>query len=155
MTDEQRFFFDLRGWILLPAVLSQEEIDAARAECYTAMERGEHLGAKGYEGELQKLPDHPAIVDILEDILSDNPYRSDDAYAFRCENSFITVRPPGWSTAERSDNGMPHVVRPPQRANAMRYHDVIMGMPAKRRSLFRGVWQLGGNTAYSAENRAL
>ena len=31
MTDEQRFFFDLRGWILLPAVLSQREIDAARA----------------------------------------------------------------------------------------------------------------------------
>ena len=91
----------------------------------------------------------------LHDILSDDPYRSDDAYGFRCENSFITVRPPGWSTAERSDNGMPHVVRPPQRANAMRYHDVIMGMPAKRRSLFRGVWQLGGNTAYSAENRAL
>ena len=34
MTDEQRFFFDLRGWMLLPAVLSQQEIDAARAECY-------------------------------------------------------------------------------------------------------------------------
>ena len=26
-------------------------------------------------------------------------------------------------------------------------------MPPKRRTLFRGVWQLGGNTAYSADNR--
>ena len=76
MTDEQRFFFDLRGWILLPPILSQQEIDAARAECYDAVERGEHLGLKGYEGELQKLLDHPAIVDILEDILSDDPYRN-------------------------------------------------------------------------------
>ena len=53
MTDEQRFFFDLRGWILLPAVLSRQEIDAAKAECYAAVESGEHLGARGYEGELQ------------------------------------------------------------------------------------------------------
>ena len=34
-------------------------------------------------------------------------------------------------------------------------HEVIMRMPPKRRSLFRGVWQLGGNTAYSVENRSL
>ena len=66
MTDEQRFFFDLRGGILLPAVPSQRKIDAARAECYAAGERGDH-----------------------------------------------------------------------------------------RRTLFRGVWQFGGNTTYSAENRTL
>ena len=42
MTDEQRFFFDRRGWILLPAVPSQREIDAARSECYAAGERGDH-----------------------------------------------------------------------------------------------------------------
>ena len=40
MTDEQRFFFDLRGWMLLPAVLSEREIDAARAECYAIVEAG-------------------------------------------------------------------------------------------------------------------
>ena len=33
--------------MLLPAVLSQREIDAARAECYAAVESGEHLGAEG------------------------------------------------------------------------------------------------------------
>ncbi|MDD9986573.1 MAG: hypothetical protein OXQ31_09905 [Spirochaetaceae bacterium] len=78
MTDEQRFFFDLRGWMLLPAVLSQQEIDAARAECYAAEGR-EDDDERGYEGELQKLLDHPAIVDILHDILSDDPFLSDDA----------------------------------------------------------------------------
>ena len=34
-------------------------------------------------------------------------------------------------------------------------HDVIMAMPPKRRTLFRGVWQLGGNTGYSVDNRSL
>lgn len=34
-------------------------------------------------------------------------------------------------------------------------HAVIEAMPTKRRSLFRGVWELGGNKEYSQENRAL
>ena len=35
-------------------------------------------------------------------------------------------------------------------------HEVIEAMPTKRRSLFRGVWQIGGqNHAYSLENRSL
>ena len=34
MTEEQKFFFDLRGWILLPGVLSEEEICTMKAEAY-------------------------------------------------------------------------------------------------------------------------
>jgi hypothetical protein len=36
-------------------------------------------------------------------------------------------------------------------------HEVIMQMPPKRRSLFRGTWALGagGNRAYSEDNRSL
>ena len=34
MTDEMRFFFDLKGWILLPAVLSADEIQRFRAAVY-------------------------------------------------------------------------------------------------------------------------
>ena len=32
MTPEQKFFFDLRGWILLPSVLSESEIEEMKAE---------------------------------------------------------------------------------------------------------------------------
>ena len=39
MTPEQKFFFDLRGWILLPAVLSQAEIDEMKAEVYAGAGR--------------------------------------------------------------------------------------------------------------------
>ncbi len=262
MTDEQKFFFDLRGWITLPRVLADEDIEEMKAEVYG--------GAKNnYEGALQRLLDHPAIVGILSEILAEDPFIRDDCYGFRCESSFTTIRPPGWDTSERRDNGMPHVVRPPQQANAMRYqvaggkifsgltrvvweleeaksgqgatsflsgshkahfnyggpnpyapniggspweqemrdamddyscppgsvvifteslihaandwtnpdnprcavfncynsiwaqwhktnlpHEVIAEMPVKRRSLFRGTWQMGGNTEYSEENRA-
>ena len=34
MTPEQKFFFDLRGWILLPSVLSASEIEEMKAEVY-------------------------------------------------------------------------------------------------------------------------
>lgn len=132
MTDEQKFFFDLKGWITLPAVLSSEEIEVMKAEVYA--------GAKNsYEGHLQTLLDHPAIVGILSEILAEDPFVLDEAYPFRCEASFNTVRPPGWLTMERRDQGMPHVVRPPQQANAMRYQ-VAGGKIFS--GLTRVVWEL-------------
>lgn len=132
MTDEQKFFFDLKGWITLPGVLSDEDIEVMKAEVYG--------GAKNsYEGNLQRLLDHPAIVGILSEILTEDPFVRDDVYGFRCEASFNTVRPPGWLTQERRDQGMPHVVRPPQQANAMRYQ-VAGGKIFS--SLTRVVWEL-------------
>ena len=46
MTDEQRFFYDLRGWILLPAVLTADEIEPLKAEFYGG-------ARQSYEGKLQ------------------------------------------------------------------------------------------------------
>ena len=81
-----------------------------------------YAGAKlSYDGALQRQLDHPAIVGILTEILSEAPFVSDDCYSFRYEGSFTTARPPGWSKSEQGDGGLPHVVRPPQQANAMRY----------------------------------
>lgn len=144
MTAEQKFFFDLRGWILLSAVLSTTEIDKMKSEVYA--------GAKqSYEGALQELLDHPAIAGILTEILGEEPFEADDCYSFRCEGSFTTVRPPGWSTVDRGDGGMPHVVRPPQQANAMRYQ--VAGKKIFS-GLTRVVWELEavkagtGNTSF-------
>ena len=73
-----------------------------------------YAGARqSYQGALQTLLDHPAIVGVLNEILSEDPFVRDDCYGFRCEGSFTTVRPPGWDVSERGDNGLPHVVRPP------------------------------------------
>ena len=132
MTPEQKFFFDLRGWILLPSILSAPEIEEMKAEVYDG-------ARQSYQGALQTLLDHPAIVGILNEILSEDPFVVDDCYGFRCEGSFTTVRQPGWSTGERGDNGLPHVVRPPQQANAMRYQVAGGKIFA---GLTRVVWEL-------------
>ena len=151
MTPEQKFFFDLRGWILLPSVLSEDEIEETKAEVYAG-------ARQSYEGALQKLLDHPAIVGILNEILSEDPFVKDDCYGFRCEGSFTTVRPPGWSKSERGDGGLPHVVRPPQQANAMRYQVAGGKIFA---GLTRVVWELeevkagsGGTSFLSGSHKA-
>ena len=95
-------------------------------------------GAKqGYQGALQDLLDHPAVVGILTEILAEEPYLGEDYYSSRCENSFITVRHAGWKSDKGT--GLPHVVRPPQQANAMRYqvagNKIFSG-------LTRVVWEL-------------
>jgi len=132
MTPEQKFFFDLRGWIVLPAILGPKEIEEMKAEVYD--------GARNsYQGKLQNLLDHPAIVGILSEILSEQSFLINDCYSFRCEGSFTTVRPPGWSKLERGDMGLPHVVRPPQQANAMRYQVAGNKIFA---GLTRVVWEL-------------
>lgn len=132
MTDEQKFFFDLKGWITLPAVLDEAEIEEMKAAVYDGAK-------KSYEAPLDRLLDHPAIVGILSEILADERYERETCYGFRCEASFTTIRRPGWDTTERPDNGMPHVVRPPQRANAMRYQ--IAGGKIFS-GLTRVVWEL-------------
>ena len=102
MTDEQKFFFDLRGWIMIPSVLSPDEIEEMKAEI--------HAGAKNaYEGKLQTLLDHSVIVGILTEILSEDPFVNDEAYSFRCENSFTTIRPAGWKRQDVNGTGMPQV----------------------------------------------
>ena len=132
MTPEQKFFFDLRGWIVLPAVLELKEIEEMKAEVYG--------GARNsYQGQLQYLLDHPAIVGVLSEILSEQSFIRNNCYSFRCEGSFTTVRPTGWSKLERGDMGLPHVVRPPQQANAMRYQ-VAGGKIFS--GLTRVVWEL-------------
>lgn len=161
MTDEQRFFFDLRGWILLPAVLSAAEIKTMKSEVYAVAEPRQHQYInpnQSYQGALQTLLDHPAIAGILSEILAEEPFLSDEAYAFRCENSFITIRPPGWSKMERRDRGLPHVVRPPQQANAMRYQVAGNKIFA---GLTRVVWELeevkaghGGTSFLSGSHKA-
>ena len=151
MTDEQKFFFDLKGWIMLPEVLSPAEIEEAKKAVYD--------GAKNaYHEKLQYLIDHPAVTGILAEILSEEPFVREDRYSFRFEGSFVAVRPPGWSVEERGDNGLPHVVRPPQQANAMRYQ-VAGGKIFS--GLTRVVWELeevkagmGGTTFLSGSHKA-
>jgi len=145
MTDEQRFFFDLRGWLLLPAVLTAAEISRYRAAVYAQSEAplngvspSPHpptrprladpslcqgatntIVGNGYTGVLSELLDHPAVAGILAELLSEPPFRNDpDTHPFRCEDSFTTMRRGGF---EPVGTTMPHGVRPPQLASGVSY----------------------------------
>jgi hypothetical protein len=109
MTDEQKFLFDLKGWLLLPAVLNETEIEAIKAHLYA--------GGDGFSGPAQELLDHPAVVEILNETLSERE-PAEDHYNFRCESSFVTIRKAGWAPGSTQ---VPHVVRPPQSAGPMNY----------------------------------
>ena len=67
MTEEQKFFFDLKGWILIPSVLSKQETTTMQDEVKAGAEQG-------FQGKLQELLDHPIIVTILNEILTETPF---------------------------------------------------------------------------------
>ena len=52
MTEKQKFFFDLRGWILLPAVLTPDQIEPLKAEVYDALDE---LARSGDDDALEGL----------------------------------------------------------------------------------------------------
>ncbi len=110
MDDEQRFFFDLKGWLLLPGLLSADETAAVR----------DHVRAGGspFTGPAQALLDHPVVARILDAILSDWA-GSAEHHNFRCESSFVTIRKSGWTP---EGTKVPHVVLPARRGGPMTYH---------------------------------
>ena len=165
MTEEQKFFFDLKGWILLPGVLSPSECDELKAEVVQGGVRN------CYSGRLQTLIDHPAVVGILTEILSEPPFgpnsEKEDTYLpFRLENSNIQYRPteadgpapPGARSDQNKGTRLAHVVRPPQQANAMRYQ--VSGGRIYS-GLTRVVWELEevhagmGGTTFLSGSRAV
>ena len=94
MTEDQKFFFDVKGWLLLPAVLSPKECEVVK----------QHLVAGGngfttparFTGPAQELLNHPAVVGILTEILALGA-AAEDYYNFRCEGSYYTIRQAGWT----------------------------------------------------------
>jgi hypothetical protein len=110
VTAEQLFLMDTRGYIVLPAVLPPAQCDEIKAHLYA--------GGSPFEGPAQELLDHPVLVDVLNEFLVERDLHN-DYYNFRCENSFATIRSAGFKAG---GTDLAHTVRPPQRANAMRYH---------------------------------
>jgi len=104
MTEEQKYIFDVKGWLMLPEVLSPTEAKAVKKHLYA--------GGSGYTGPAQELLDHPSITGILNEILTlKEP--AGDYYNFRIENSTSSIRKCGYVPG---DTAVPHHVGP-QRAH--------------------------------------
>lgn len=127
MTQDQKFLFDLRGWIVLPAVLTDAQTDACKRHLEGMAADPPKLPPherNTYSGPCQELLDHPALVAVLREIIAPDltgpewtPVELKDrdaearkpslAYGFRCDNSFHMVRRAGQPLPLGAHNGGP------------------------------------------------
>ena len=105
MTEEQKYLFDLKGWIALPGLLSEAELEPVREhqlrflrdrDSLPPQERDNHGGAS------QILLDHPVVVGVLNEILSHQSLATEDCYGFRYDHTHTSLREAG------HDNFNPH-----------------------------------------------
>ena len=96
MTEEQRFFFDLKGWLLIPGVLEEGELEEMREHLRVLRSEPDKLAPEdrfGYAGPISRLHDHPAVVGVLRRIVGSDV--SGDAYGFRLDGNYIQYRKAG------------------------------------------------------------
>ena len=105
MTDEQRYFFDLKGWLLLPSLLAEEQLGPIQEHQMRFLRDRESLPAEerdNHGGPSQVLLDHPAVVGVLNEVLSHQALATPDCYGFRYDHTYTSFRETG------HDNFSPH-----------------------------------------------
>ena len=105
MTPAQKYLFDLKGFILLPALLSEEELVPIRAHQHKFLYERESLPPHerdNHGGPSQILLDHPAVVGVLNEVLSHQALASEECYGFRYDHTYTSHRQAG------HDNFGPH-----------------------------------------------
>lgn len=89
MTEEEMVLFDLKGYILFPAVLSEEEIGPIKEQCEKLRRDKESLPPEARTipgGPASVLIDHPAIMRVLHTVIDD------DTNKIRLESAFLSYR---------------------------------------------------------------
>ena len=89
MTEEEKFLFDLNGYILFPSVLTEDEMSPIRDQIESLRDSPDslpHSDRKLPGGPASVLIDHPATMRILHGIIDD------DTEKIRCENCFLSYR---------------------------------------------------------------
>ena len=95
LTQEQKYVFDMRGWLLVPGVLAEEEIGPMRQFCYRLQRDRESLPEEQrtiFGAPLQPLMDHPVVVGFMNEFLATPYLASEECYGFRMEMSFPALR---------------------------------------------------------------
>ena len=72
MNQRDRIIFDLKGYIVKPAVLSPEEVEEIKAFVLRQKNEPESLPPHQRSlpgGAFAKLIDHPVVMDILQDVI--------------------------------------------------------------------------------------
>jgi hypothetical protein len=137
MSDSLKYEFDLNGWILLPALLTEEQLKPIRAHQLKLKYDRESLPPAlrdTHAGPSQVMLDHPVVVGVLNEILSNQSLASEDCYGFRMDHTGVralSVTPPCALTESISTLGGPCAVSPLDAREGWK----CMGSPRRRRFL--------------------
>ena len=160
LTDKQKYNFDRNGWLVVPGVLSTDEIAEMRAYAERLVHDPKSIAppeGNSISGPLQKLIDHPLVVGFLNEFLAYAPCASEDSYGFRMETSLLFHRSVAQNVqrpfSPHNGNGL---LRPPWDSHYYRC------VPGKAWSgLTRVVWELnpvrfrqGGTLFISGSHKA-
>ena len=102
MSEYEKFIFDLKGFLVIPNVLTAEEIETVRAHLETYSKNIESLPEHQQApiaGPAEFLLDHPRVMGILQTVIDPNRER------IRMESVFVSNR----SATETQDPWGPHV----------------------------------------------
>ena len=89
MTEHDRIVFDLKGYIVKPAILSEEEVAELKAFVLRQKDDPQSLPPHQRQlpgGPFERLIDHPAVMDVLLDVIDK------DEEKVRLENIFLSYR---------------------------------------------------------------
>lgn len=141
-TDEQKYLFDLRGWLLIPGVLSGAECTEMKAFCEQLHRDPESLPERersAIGGPLQRLTDHPYVVGFMNEFVAYPGLSNQQCYGFRQESASLFYRTVGEGKfGPHNGNGM---LRFPGDSHLYRC------IPGKANSgLTRVVWELNAIT---------
>ena len=95
LTQEQKYVFDTWGWLMIPKVLDDSDIEEMRDFCYRLKNDPESIPEphrRTYGGPLEKLTDHPVVVGFAREFLASPYLANEECYGFRMEMSFLALR---------------------------------------------------------------
>lgn len=95
LTDEQKYLFDTRGWLVIPGVLSEAEVTEMREFALRLHHDPESIPAgerTPLGGPLQGLCDHPQVVAFMNEFLAYPGLSSQECYGFRMESCNLFYR---------------------------------------------------------------
>jgi|EP01047_Picozoa_sp_COSAG01_P033752 hypothetical protein len=95
MSATHRYLFDLHGWLLLPALLGEEQLQPIREHQLKFKYEPESLPAEERDfhgGPSEVLLDHPVVAGILNEVLSNQNLADEGAYGFRFDHTGLQHR---------------------------------------------------------------
>ncbi len=105
MSPARQYQFDLKGWICLAGLLSEAQLGPIRAHQMKFLYQRDSLPPEerdNHGGPSQILLDHPAVVGVLNAVLSHQALAAEDCYGFRYDHTYTSHRKAG------HDNWGPH-----------------------------------------------